>query len=105
MQAPPALIALVISGMVRRFSSRILRRMYGSVSEKHLQTMRPSSVLLVVDVDAQAFQIDAAPLGPVEHGRLQGLGPHHRAVDLLLRQPFQEVDDVLLRIFRASMGV
>ena len=35
-------MALVISGIVRRFSSLILRRIYGSLSEKHLQTMRPS---------------------------------------------------------------
>ena len=54
-------------------------------------------VLLVgVDVDAQPRQIHTPFLRPVEHGRLQGLGPHHRAVNLLRRQSFQKIDNVLV---------
>ncbi len=52
--------------------------------------------LVGVQIDAQLLQIDAAPLGPIENGGLQRLGPHHRAVDLLLRQTAQEIDDVLV---------
>ena len=62
-------------------------------------------LLVGVDVDAQPGQVDAPLLGPIEHGRFQGLGPHHRAVDLLLRQAVQEIDDVLVLIFSAWMGV
>ena len=71
--------------------------MYGSLREKHLQTIRPSVLLVGVQVDAQAPQIDAAALGPVEHGRLEGLGAHHRAMDFLPRQALEKRDDVLIR--------
>ena len=64
MHAPPALMALVISGMVRRLSSLILRRMYGSLSVKHLQTMRPSSLLVGVHVDAQLLPDRRRASGP-----------------------------------------
>ncbi len=53
-------------------------------------------LLVGVDVDPQFPQVDAAALGPVEDGRFQGLGAHHRAVDLLLRQPAEKLDDVLV---------
>ena len=105
MQAPPALMALVISAMVRRFSSLILRRMYGSLKREALADDAAFFLLVGVDVDAQLGQVDAALLGPVENGRFQGLGPHHRAVDLLLRQPAEEIDDVLVLTFRAWIGV
>jgi len=56
----------------------------------------PVLLLVGVNVDAQLGQVHAAFLGPIEHGRFQGLGPHHRTVDLLLRQPAEEVDNVLV---------
>ena len=42
-------------------------------------------------------QIDAAALRPIEDGRLERLGAHDRAVDLLPRQPFEIFHDVLIR--------
>ena len=53
-----------------------------------------------MEVDAEAFQIDAPLLRPVEDGRLEGLGAHDRTVDLLPRQALEELHDVLVRIFR-----
>ncbi len=49
-----------------------------------------------VQVDAQLGQVNAPFLRPVEDGRLQGLGAHHRAMDLLFRQPFEEIYNVLV---------
>jgi len=54
-------------------------------------------LFLVSNVDSENRKIDGPFLGPVEHGRFERLGTHHRAVNLLLRQPFQVIDDVLIR--------
>ena len=69
----------------------------GLAQREALADDAPFLLLVGVDVDAQTFQIDAPFLRPVEHGRFQGLGPHHRAVDLLLAaSPSRIVHDVLV---------
>ncbi len=53
-------------------------------------------LLLFSLIDPQQPEIHPALARPVEDRGFQGLGAHHRAVDLLVGEPFQERDDVLV---------
>lgn len=53
-------------------------------------------LLLLVDIDAELRQIDAALPGPVEDRGLERLGAHDRAVDLLVGQALEKLHDVLV---------